>query len=51
MDHIEARTEMIADNAAGKYIVLPSKHHGSPRNMLAHYQDAMAMVTQLGAPG
>ena len=34
----------------GKRIILPSSYPGSPRNMYQHYQDAMAMVSQLGPP-
>ncbi|XP_044005453.1 uncharacterized protein LOC122850360 [Aphidius gifuensis] len=34
----------------GKMIVLPSSFTGSPRNMLQHYQDAMAIVRKYGKP-
>ncbi|XP_044005456.1 uncharacterized protein LOC122850362 [Aphidius gifuensis] len=34
----------------GKIVVLPSSFTGSPRNMLQHYQDAMAIVRKFGKP-
>ncbi|XP_029174600.1 uncharacterized protein LOC114943183 [Nylanderia fulva] len=34
----------------GKMIILPSTFVGSPRNMLQHYQDAMAIVRKNGKP-
>ncbi|XP_011872670.1 PREDICTED: uncharacterized protein LOC105564699, partial [Vollenhovia emeryi] len=34
----------------GKMIILPSTFVGSPRNMLQHYQDAMAIVRKYGKP-
>lgn len=35
---------------AGKRIVLPASHTGSPRYMSARYQDAMAIVRKCGKP-
>ncbi|XP_011685465.1 PREDICTED: uncharacterized protein LOC105448515 [Wasmannia auropunctata] len=34
----------------GKMVILPSTFVGSPRNMLQHYQDAMAIVRKYGKP-
>ena len=34
----------------GKLTILPSTFVGSPRNMLQHYHDAMAIVRQFGKP-
>ncbi|KMQ89447.1 hypothetical protein RF55_10925 [Lasius niger] len=34
----------------GKMVILPSTFTGSPRNMLQHYQDAMAIVSKFGKP-
>jgi len=38
------------DAHIGKMIILPSTFVGSPRNMLQHYQDAMAIVRKYGKP-
>jgi len=50
MDHLRGDGPEQVREGIGKHIILPSTHPGSPRNMLEHYQDAMAMVAQLGAP-
>ena len=50
MDHIHAEAEQLPTSKIGRHIILPSSHHGSPRNMQQHYQDAMAMVAQIGMP-
>ncbi|XP_036139525.1 uncharacterized protein LOC118644642 [Monomorium pharaonis] len=45
--------ESAANNAGtrvGKMIILPSTFVGSPRNMMQHYQDAMAIVRKYGKP-
>jgi len=34
----------------GKMVILPSTFTGSLRNMLQHYQDAMAIVSKFGKP-
>jgi len=34
----------------GRIVVLPSSFIGSPRNMMQHYQDAMALVRKFGKP-
>jgi hypothetical protein len=49
MDHLHSEAEQ-SGNRVGKQIILPSTHPGSPRNMCQHYQDAMAMVSQVGPP-
>jgi hypothetical protein len=51
MDSLDPRAEQMGASTPGRHIVLPSSYAGSPRNMLGHYQDSMAMVSQLGAPG
>jgi len=51
MDLLDPRAEQMGALTPGRHIVLPSSYAGSPRNMLGHYQDSMAMVSQLGAPG
>ena len=51
MDSLDPRAEQTGASTPGRHIVLPSSYAGSPRNMLGHYQDSMAMVSQLGAPG
>ncbi|XP_071643019.1 uncharacterized protein [Temnothorax longispinosus] len=38
------------DAHIGKMVILPSTFVGSPRNMLQHYQDAMAIVRKYGKP-
>ncbi|CAI5440372.1 unnamed protein product [Caenorhabditis angaria] len=38
------------DGAVGTRIVLPASHTGSPRDMVAQYQDAMAVVARYGKP-
>jgi Helitron helicase-like domain at N-terminus len=50
MDHLRGDGPEQIREGVGKHIILPSTFPGSPRNMLEHYQDAMAMVAQLGAP-
>ncbi|XP_034936543.1 uncharacterized protein [Chelonus insularis] len=37
-------------NNIGKIVILPSSFNGSPRNMLQHYQDSMAIVRKFGKP-
>ncbi|KAL0459081.1 UNVERIFIED_CONTAM: hypothetical protein Slati_0535300 [Sesamum latifolium] len=37
-------------SAVGRRIVLPSSFTGGPRNMLQHYQDAMAIYRTIGTP-
>ncbi|XP_024873836.1 uncharacterized protein LOC112455867, partial [Temnothorax curvispinosus] len=39
-----------SDAHIGKMVILPSTFVGSPRNMLQHYQDAMAIVRKYGKP-
>ncbi|CAJ0586072.1 unnamed protein product, partial [Mesorhabditis spiculigera] len=39
-----------ATGPSGQRIILSAKHQGSPRNMKASYQDAMAMVARYGKP-
>jgi hypothetical protein len=50
MDHLRTDGPEQMRAGVGKHIILPSTFPGSPRNMLEHYQDAMAMVAQVGAP-
>ncbi|XP_029172378.1 uncharacterized protein LOC114941527 [Nylanderia fulva] len=45
-----ANTANNNDAHIGKMIILPSTFVGSPRNMLQHYQDAMAIVRKYGKP-
>ena len=45
-DAVKENTE----REAGKYIILPSTHAGSPRNILEKFNDAMAVVTRFGKP-
>jgi hypothetical protein len=48
-DHLRTRAEQ--DNVRnGKCVVLPSTFINSPRNMLAKYNDAMAIVRKYGKP-
>ncbi|KAK4381611.1 hypothetical protein Sango_2950800 [Sesamum angolense] len=37
-------------SAVGRRIVLPSSFTGGPRNMMQHYQDAMAICRTIGTP-
>ncbi|KAG8377929.1 hypothetical protein BUALT_Bualt08G0084800 [Buddleja alternifolia] len=37
-------------SAVGRRIVLPSSFTGGPRNMMQHYQDAIAICRAIGAP-
>lgn len=39
-----------ADTRVGKMVILPSTFVGSPRNMMQHYQDAMAIVRKYEKP-
>jgi hypothetical protein len=50
MDHLRSDGPEQIREGFGRHIILPSTFPGSPRNMLEHYQDAMAMVAQLGVP-
>jgi hypothetical protein len=50
MDHLRSDGPEQIRGGVGRHIILPSTFPGSPRNMLEHYQDAMAMVAQLGVP-
>jgi hypothetical protein len=35
---------------AGRYVVLPSTHLGSPRNMFGNFADAMGIMAMYGKP-
>ncbi|XP_034945108.1 uncharacterized protein, partial [Chelonus insularis] len=53
IDHLnKCRNSENNDNTTniGKMIILPSSFSGSPRNMLQHYQDSMAIVRKFGKP-
>ena len=49
MDALAASDGTIAGQNVGR-VVLPSTHVGSPRYMAQLYQDAMAIVAELGSP-
>ncbi|XP_063991156.1 uncharacterized protein LOC135169788 [Diachasmimorpha longicaudata] len=49
LDHLQ-RSANERQTTLGKVIILPSSFTGSPRNMLQHYQHAMAIVRQYGKP-
>ena len=49
IDHLQ-RTADDTNSHVGKMVILPSSFTGSPRNMLQHYQDAMAIVRKFGKP-
>ncbi|XP_044019589.1 uncharacterized protein LOC122860013 [Aphidius gifuensis] len=49
IDHLQQRATE-TDRQVGKMIILPPTFTGSPRNMLQHYQDAMAVVRKFGKP-
>ncbi|XP_034945195.1 uncharacterized protein [Chelonus insularis] len=53
IDHLnKCRNSENNDNTTniGKMIILPSLFSGSPRNMLQHYQDSIAIVRKFGKP-
>ena len=45
--HVRAQDENLK---CGRIVILPSTFTGSPRNMMQHYQDAMAIVRRFGKP-
>ena len=49
VDHLNTAA-LNAHARVGKIIILPSSFGGSPRNMMQHYQDAMAIVRKFGKP-
>ena len=49
VDYVAKRAEMLQAKV-GKTVILPSTYYGSPRSMNQHYQDAMAIVMEKGAP-
>ncbi|XP_044012567.1 uncharacterized protein LOC122855319 [Aphidius gifuensis] len=49
IDHLQQQANS-SNQQLGKMVVLPSSFTGSPRNMLQHYQDAMAIVRKFGKP-
>ncbi|XP_044005604.1 uncharacterized protein LOC122850538 [Aphidius gifuensis] len=49
IDHLKTVANESKVNV-GKMGILPSTFTGSPRNMLQHYQDAMAIVRKFGKP-
>ncbi|XP_074106854.1 uncharacterized protein LOC141532421 [Cotesia typhae] len=49
LDHLQSHANNM-NSTLGKIVILPSTFHGSPRNMLQHYQDAMSMVRKFGKP-
>ncbi|XP_043463735.1 uncharacterized protein LOC122499439 [Leptopilina heterotoma] len=49
IDHLQ-QTATESNTRVGKMVILPSTFTGSPRNMLQHYQDAMAIVRKYGKP-
>ncbi|XP_074097631.1 uncharacterized protein LOC141526495 [Cotesia typhae] len=50
LDHLQSQLNNDASKRIGKVIILPSTFTGSPRNMLQHYQDAMAIVRKYRKP-
>ncbi|XP_074099928.1 uncharacterized protein LOC141528005 [Cotesia typhae] len=50
LDHLQSQLNNDASKRIGKVIILPSTFTGSPRNMLQHYQDAMAIVRKFRKP-
>ncbi|XP_044578930.1 uncharacterized protein LOC123261402 [Cotesia glomerata] len=51
IDHLRSQNAVNNTNSnIGKVIILPSTFHGSPRNMMQHYQDAMSIVRKFGKP-
>ncbi|XP_015116448.1 uncharacterized protein LOC107040743 [Diachasma alloeum] len=46
-EHLQRRADE-AHGRVGKMVILPSSFVGSPRNMMQHYQDAMAIVRKFG---
>ncbi|XP_044005848.1 uncharacterized protein LOC122850854 [Aphidius gifuensis] len=49
IDHLRNKANE-TNGSVGKIVILPSTFTGSPRNMLQHYQDAMAIVRKFGKP-
>ncbi|XP_074097634.1 uncharacterized protein LOC141526498 [Cotesia typhae] len=49
IDHLQSQNSGNNSNI-GKIVILPSSFHGSPRNMMQHYQDAMSIVRKFGKP-
>jgi hypothetical protein len=50
VDYLATDADDEANNTIGRRIVLPATHQGSPRNLSAHYQDAMAIARRHGGP-
>ncbi|XP_044597177.1 uncharacterized protein LOC123273764 [Cotesia glomerata] len=50
LDHLQSQLHNDASKRIGKVMILPSTFTGSPRNMLHHYQDAMAIVRKFHKP-
>ena len=50
VDYLAADANAEANNTIGRRIILPATYQGSPRNLSAHYQDAMAIARKHGGP-
>jgi len=50
VDYLAVDADAEANNSIGRRIILPATHQGSPRNLSAHYQDAMAIARKHGGP-
>jgi len=50
VDFLAADANAEANNTIGRRIILPATYQGSPRNLSAHYQDAMAIARKHGGP-
>lgn len=50
MDHLETKASNIPNGKVGKVVILPSSFTGSPRYMMANYQDSMTIVGKTGTP-
>ena len=50
VDYLAADADAETNNTIGRRVILPATHQGSPRNLSAHYQDAMAIARKHGGP-